>query len=132
MSKEQFRYNGTKDLCDLIDRAGDRAGVSRGQAFEDFLTCSVCALGSGVMEAEYLATVGKGYDQGEQGRRGIDIITQAFARLVMLMDETRQDILGDLFEGAITHGERGQFLTPEPLARLLAAMTSDAEAKMDG
>jgi hypothetical protein len=29
------------------------------------------------------------------------------------MEETRLDILGDLFQGAITYGEAGQFLTPE-------------------
>lgn len=129
MAKEQFRYDGTKDLCDLIDRAGDKAGVGRGQAFEDFLTCSVCALGSGLMEDEYLATIRKGYDRGEQGKRGVDYITQSFARLVMLMEATRRDILGDLFEGAITYGERGQFLTPESLVELMTSLTVNPAAK---
>lgn len=34
-------------------------------------------------------------------------------------------ILGDLFQGAITYGEAGQFLTPMPVCRLMARMTID-------
>jgi len=33
------------------------------------------------------------------------------------------DILGDLFQGAITYGEAGQFLSPQPLCRAMAQMT---------
>jgi hypothetical protein len=39
------------------------------------------------------------------------------------MDRTRADILGDVFQGAITYGEAGQFLTPEPVCDLMARMT---------
>ena len=101
--------------------------MSRGQAFEDFLTCSVCALSNQQMEDEYLAVVRKGYGEGENGRRGIDSLTQAFGTLIKLMEETRKDILGDLFEGAITYGEAGQFLTPEQLCRLMAELSADGE-----
>ena len=44
----------------------------------------------------------------------------------MESDETRgemKDILGDLFQGAITYGEAGQFFTPAPVARMMAQMT---------
>ncbi len=128
MAHEQFRYDGTKDLCELIDEAGNRAGVSRGQAFEDFLTCVVCKLAAQQMEEEYLAVVEKGYGEGKNGRRGIDSLTQAFATLVMLMEDTRKDILGDCFEGAITYGEKGQFLTPPDLFTLMATLTFDESA----
>ena len=57
MPREQSLYDGTKELCDLIDRAGNKAGFGRGQAFEDFLTLTVCTLATGLMEDEYLATV---------------------------------------------------------------------------
>ena len=70
MAKEQFSYAGTKDLCQLVDRAGNKAGFGRGQAFDDFLHVTVCALATGLMEEEYLATVRKGYDRGDQGTRG--------------------------------------------------------------
>jgi hypothetical protein len=113
----------------LIDEAGRRAGVSRGQAFEDFLTCTVCALSNQQMEGEYLAVVRKGYGDGKQGHRGIDSLTQGFATPVALMEETRKDVLGDLFQGSITCGEAGQFLTPEEICRLMAELTFDEQAE---
>ena len=67
MPREQFLYDGSQQLCDLLDEAGQRAGVSRGQAFEDFLCCTVCCLSNQQMEQEYLAVIGKGYAEGEQG-----------------------------------------------------------------
>jgi len=131
MAKEQFLYTGTDRLYKLIDEAGHRAGVSRGQAFEDFLTCGVCALSNSRMEDEYLAVVAKGYGEGKNGRRGIDSLARAFATLVDLMEQTRKDILGDLFQGGITYGEAGQFLTPEDLCRLMAELSVD-EAQEHG
>lgn len=128
MARESFRYSGTQELCKLIDEASRRTGLSRGQVFEDFLTCSVCALSNQQMEEEYLEVVDKGYGEGEQGRRGIDSLTQAFAKLIELMEETRKDVIGDLFEGSITYGEAGQFLTPEPICELMAKMTADDQA----
>ncbi len=97
MPREQFRYTGTEKLCKLIDEAGNRAGVSRGQAFEDFLTCVVCTLSAQQMEEEYLAVVEKGYGEGKAPRRGIDSLAKAFGTLVALMEDTRNDILGDCF-----------------------------------
>ena len=130
MPREQFRYDGSKELCKLLDEAGDRAGVSRGQAFEDFLACVVCALSAQQMEDEYLEVVAKGYGDGKKGRRGIDSMTRAFATLVMLIEDTRKDILGDCFEGAISYGERGQFLTPPELCELMAKLNID-ESSVD-
>jgi len=127
LAHEQFLYTGSDQVCRLIDEAGNRAGVSRGQAFEDFLSCAVCALSARQMEEEYLAVVAKGYGEGKHGRRGIDSLTRAFATLISLMEETRRDILGDVFQGGITYGEAGQFLTPENLCTLMAAMSLDAD-----
>ena len=44
---EQFFYEGSREITALIDKAARRAGLSRGQAFEDFLTCVRCALAAG-------------------------------------------------------------------------------------
>ncbi len=99
MPREQFLHNGTQQICDLLDEAGRRAGVSRGQTFEDFLVCTLSALSNRQMEDEYLAVVRKGYGDGEKRRRGIDSLTQAFGTLIDLMEQTRKDILGDLFQG---------------------------------
>jgi len=93
MPREQFLYDGSQQLCDLLDEAGRRAGVSRGQAFEDFLTCSVCALSNRQMEDEYLTVVRKGYREGERGRRGMDALTLAFGTLIELMEKTRKAAL---------------------------------------
>ena len=115
MSKEQFLYNETKPVFDLIEEASQRSGVSRGVAFEDFLHASVCALSGGTMEDQYLAVVER-HKHGKPGRRGCDSIARAFGTLVASMEQTQGemiDILGDLFQGAITYGEAGQFLTPQ-------------------
>jgi hypothetical protein len=54
VSKEQFLYNETKPVFELIEEASQRSGVGRGQAFEDFLHMSVCAMSGGTMEDQYL------------------------------------------------------------------------------
>tara|TARA_R110002049_G_scaffold309101_1_gene516864 strand:- start:5094 stop:5894 length:801 start_codon:yes stop_codon:yes gene_type:complete len=129
MSKEQFSIAASRPILDLIDRAGDQAGLSRGQAFEDFLTCTRCALGGQTMEDEYLSIVTKGYDKGEPGRRGIDHISRAFGLLVKAMEDTGQDVLGDIFTGGITYGERGQFFTPDCVTDLVSALMTGGDAE---
>jgi len=126
MAKEQFSIAASQGIVDLFDRASSQTGLSRGQVFDDFLTFSRCALAGQTMEDEYLETVAKGYARGEEGRRGIDTITHAFASLVNAMDETGQDILGDIFTGAITYGEHGQFFTPDSVCDLMGALTVPA------
>lgn len=123
MAKEQFTIAASQNIVDLFDLASNQTGLSRGQVFEDFLTMTRCALAGQTMEDEYLTTVAKGYGKGEEGRRGIDTIIKAFAELVVAMDDTKQDVLGDIFTGAITYGERGQFFTPDSVCDLMGAMT---------
>lgn len=83
---------------------------------------SLCALSGGQMEEQYLATVKK-HAEGTKGKRGCDSIARAFTMLVDAMEKTRKDILGDIFEGGITYGENGQFMTPEPVCELMARMS---------
>ncbi len=123
MAREQFTIAASQSIVDLFDRTSNQTGLSRGQVFEDFLTMTRCALAGQTMEEEYLATVAKGYAKGEEGSRGIDTITQAFGQLIVAMDETKQDVLGDIFTGAITYGERGQFFTPDSVCDLMGALT---------
>ena len=125
MAKEQFFHPESAELLKTLDEAARRSGVSRGQAWEDFLLMALCALSGGRMEEQYMAVVKK-HSQGKPGRRGCDSIAELFGRAVAAMGETRgemKDILGDLFQSAITYGENGQFLTPEPVCRLMAKMT---------
>ena len=121
MAKESFLYAETKPVFELIEETARRSGVSRSQAFEDFLLMTLTSLSGGQMEEQYMATVQK-HTAGEKGKRGCDSIAHAFGTLVQAMEETRKDILGDLFQGGITYGEAGQFLTPEHLCRLMAQM----------
>jgi hypothetical protein len=55
------------------------------------------------MEEQYLATAKK-YCDGKRPKRGIDTMTALFSNLVQIMEKTRADVLGDLFQGAITYG----------------------------
>lgn len=127
--KEEFSLAASKEVLQYIDMAADKAGLSRGQTFEDFLTFVRCSLAGQTMEEEYLKTVAKGYDQGKEANRGIDHIAKAFGLLVIAMEETKQDVLGDIFTGGISYGEKGQFFTPDSLCDLMGSLlTLDADA----
>ena len=104
VAKEQFAHRETEELLKILDSVAASTG-SRGQVFSDFLTVTVCTLAGGTMEEEYLATIQK-YVAGEKGKRPIDQLAAAFGRLVAIMTDTREDILGDLFQGGITYGEQ--------------------------
>jgi hypothetical protein len=121
--KEHFTLAASREILTDIDAAARAAGLSRGQAFDDFLTLIRCSLAGGTMEEEYLTTVRKGYDKGEEGCRGIDQIAKTFGKLVFAMEETGQDVLGDIFTSGITYGEGGQFFTPDPVCQLMAELT---------
>lgn len=84
------------------------------------------------MEDEYLQTIEK-HKAGSKGKRGVDVLARMFGILVDVTDKTRADILGDLFQGAITYGEKGQFLTPEPICQMMASMNLPSEkTELDG
>jgi len=119
LAKDQFAHPETAELCDLLDEAAKSSGISRAQAFEDFLLLALASLSGGQMEEQYLE-VAKKHAAGKKGERGIDVMPKIFGDLVALMTETRADILGDLFQGAVA--EKDQFLTPEPIADLMAQM----------
>ena len=128
MAKEQFFYPETQPLFQKLEELSRRSGVSRGQAFEDFLTGMVCCLAAETKEDEYLTMVER-HKKGKQGERGIDLIAKMFGQLVHSMDRSDSDILGDLFQGSITYGESGQYFSPESIAELLAAMSVDPDAR---
>lgn len=130
MAKETFFYSENYQHLKLLDEAAHRGGVSRGKAFEDFLQMATSSLARPRMEQEYLDTV-KPYTDGKPGQRGCDAIAELFGRIVASMEETRgetKDVLGDLFQGGITYGEKGQFLTPEPIGRMMARMQVGPES----
>jgi hypothetical protein len=128
LAKEQFFYSATKPLFNKLEQLSQRSGVSRGQAFEDFLTAVVCALAAETKEDEYLAMIDR-HKRGEIGRRGADLMPQMFAELVDAMSRENVDVLGDLFQGAVTYGEAGQYFSPASIAELLARMSVDPDAR---
>lgn len=128
MAKEHFFHPQTQTLFKKLEELSRRSGVSRGQAFEDWLTAMVCALAAETKEPEYLAMAER-HKGGNPGERGIDLMGRMFGELVCMMDKDDGDILGDLFEGGITYGENGQYLTPEALAHFMAGLSLDADAR---
>jgi len=131
MAAEQFFIAASKGLVDLFDKASGQSGLSRGQVFEDFLTLTRCALSGQTAEDEYLAIIAKGYAKGKSPNRGADTLKTAFHQLIDEMGDTGQDILGDIFTGAITYGERGQFFTPDSVCDLMGSLSIPQERTQD-
>jgi hypothetical protein len=132
LAKESFFHRETHSVFKQLEEVSQRSGISRGQAFEDFLQVTVCALGHPLMEDEYLQTIER-HKEGTKGKRGVDVLARMFGNLVDVTDKTRADILGDLFQGSITYGEKGQFLTPEPICQMMAQMNLPEEkTELDG
>jgi hypothetical protein len=63
MAKEQFFHPESAELLKTLDEAARRSGVSRGQAWEDFLLMALCALSGGRMEEQYMAVVNESASQ---------------------------------------------------------------------
>lgn len=130
MAREQFFHRESESLFKKLEHLSQRSGISRGAAFEDWLTAMVCALAAETKEAEYLAMIER-HKAGKPGKRGCDLMGEMFADLVMAMDKSDADIIGDLFVGAISYGEAGQYFTPESLTKLMAQMTIDPDARTE-
>ena len=124
MAKEHFTIPGSKDLIKLIEAACGHGRLSRDRAFGDFLEIAICVLSGERMEERYLEVI-KPYVEGDRGKRGIDRMADAFALLWRLTKESSKDVIGDVFMGAITYGEHGQFYTPENICDLMARMTTE-------
>lgn len=122
VAREQFSLPASAPIFNQLEQLSQRSSVSRGVAFEDWLTAMVCALAAETKESEYLTMVDR-HKAGKPGRRGVDLMGQMFATLVQAMSECDDDVLGDVFQGAITYGENGQYFTPSAVADLLARMT---------
>ena len=120
--QEHFFHNESAELVAVIDDVGRRHS-GRERVFDDWLTMVICCLAGGTREEEYLRTI-QPYIAGEKGIRDVDKLAQLFARLVTIMEETRSDILGDIFQGAITRGQAGQFFTPTSICDLMAKLVA--------
>ncbi|WP_436715426.1 N-6 DNA methylase [Roseiconus lacunae] len=131
MGKEFFTIGESKQLAELFEQVARKTGHGRGRVFSDFLTVMRCALAGGTMEEEYHETIGKGYTEGEPGTRGIDTLKTAIHLLIGAMEDAGQDVLGDMFQDAITYGENGQFFTPDSVCTVMAGLTVPNERTAD-
>jgi hypothetical protein len=128
MAKEHFLYPETQPLFKKLEELCQRSGVSRAQGFEDWLGAMICSLAAETKEEEYLAVVERHKD-GEYGRRGIDLMPQMFGELINAISREDNDVLGDLFQGAISYGENSLYLTPTPVAALMARMVMEVQER---
>lgn len=79
----------------------------------------------GIYEDSYKAIVNK-YPENksrEKGKRPIDYFYSAFRELQAETKEYDKDILGEIFMTQISHGEHGQFFTPEHITNMMAQIT---------
>lgn len=91
----------------------------RGMVFDDFLQIIVCCLSMGRKEELYFKTI-KPYNREE-----LDLFSQAFASLVMQMDNApMNDPFGDYFEEFLSNGRNGQFFTPICICDLMSQLTT--------
>jgi hypothetical protein len=97
-SREQFFHPTSESLFKKLEQLSQRSGVSRGTAFEDWLTAMVCALAAETKEGEYLSMVER-HKAGKPGQRGCDLMGQRFGELVAAMDKNDETL-------ASLHGTR--------------------------
>jgi len=121
MAKEFFAHQETRQLFNTLEDISRRSKVSRAQAFEDVIRASVAALAAETMEPEYFEAI-NAHTAGVKGKRGVDLFPVFLGQAVDAMTRTDNDVLGDLFQGAISYGEHGLYLTPSPVAKLMASM----------
>ena len=112
-----FRNRESKDVFKSLDDL-TRSGHNFPRIFDDFLTAVVAALSLGQLEERYEEAV-------KRYKNGPDVFARSLGALILAMEQSQSDILGDVFEGAVSFGEHGQFFTPEELCRMMAQMTDD-------
>jgi type I restriction-modification system DNA methylase subunit len=78
--------------------------------------------GNGFRDEEYLKSI-QPNTNGKAGDRPIDTIKRMFHEIQEVVAVEDLDVLGDLYEGAITYGEHGQYFTPDSLCNLLCRLT---------
>lgn len=132
MSKESFQYPETVPIFKTLEEISQRSSVSRGRAFEDVIRASVAALAAETMETEYFEAI-KEHTQGKVGKRGVDLFGKFFGQTVEAISLHDNDVLGDMFQSAISYGENAFYMTPRPVSTAISKMMSgDPKASSDG
>lgn len=101
----------------------------RYEVFRDFVTMAAITMHNAIckipsLEDEYLKIV-KCYERDQ-----VTELCGLFAKLVMLLDEEPQDVLGPLYmELELGNTNTGQFFTPHEISELMARLTYGEELK---
>lgn len=130
MPKESFLYPETREPFQTLEEITRRSKVSRAVAFENVLQACVASLAAETMEPEYFKAIAA-HTKGNKGERGVDLFPVFLAQVVNIIEHTRNDVLGDLFQGAISYGENSLYLTPPAIAQMMAQMTVDEPTEDD-
>lgn len=77
----------------------------------------------GPHEARYMEIVERYASNRPIGERPIDHFTKATAELLLEVEETQSDCLGEIFMREISYGEHGQYFTPEPICDVMASVS---------
>lgn len=112
-----------KELVNLIASLAPRRGAW--QVFADFVELGAISISNAVdhapkekREARYMEII-KRYDPSELKK-----FPEMLARLTLALEEDPRDVLGQTFHDLALHNKwAGQFFSPMPVARLMAAMT---------
>jgi len=84
--------------------------------FSDFLTLCICAFSLGRMEEKYLSVISK------YSRSDAEKFSSALAALVIEMigdGYGMVDVLGEFYENNLSHGQNGQFFSPQNICDLM-------------
>jgi len=86
---------------------------------------------TGKYEDAYMKIVEKYKENktAERGKRPADYFTNAWGLLVKETQESKQDILGEIYMAKISFGEHGQFFTPFNVTDMMTKMIYSEEAK---
>jgi len=106
-----------KSFAHYLNLIGPRHGAV--QVFSDFLEMTVCTLQVGEAETRYSQLISR-YDKSE-----MNTFSWAFAALVNEMTGDGSgliDVLGEYFMMEISHGQNGQYFTPQPICDMMSGI----------
>lgn len=128
-----YKGQSWKELQKIINK-----GHSRDKVFHDWLdlilTSSLALRDNvrrgnlkpgkfdGVYEDRYHEIIQRYDNSSKHGERPVDHFARAYAFLLQEINETENDVLGDIYMLEITYGEHGQFFTPESITDMMAGL----------
>ena len=111
-----------KNILSQLEKITSR-GYSHYSVFGDWLDLMIYALQGN--DEEYLKIVGKYNNDRPRGEREIDFFADAFSFLLKEMEETNDELLGEVYMTLnINNKYSGQFFTPKQIASFMAQITA--------